>query len=1098
MKRRTVLKLASLTGSTLVLPAPVLMALNQRNSIMNRSELQNAIDKLKGEPAAIAEVKIERGGPRLFLNGEEIYPLLALSAGMLTTTIGFRQAGINLLAPIIGLNDCWKAPGVYDFSRIELFFAQLLIMNPAARFLPRLHLNAPRWWKDAHPEELVKYGLPIDEKNYGLPERIGESGLNWNSGSDFYDVSYASDAWRRDTGELLRRFLRHIEESPLRSRMLGYQVTSGMTGEWHYIGSRHLPDYSPSMQKAIGPLPTPASRSNTAFGLLRDPAKERAVIEFYHRFHNLCADTILFFVRIVKQETQRRLLCGTFYAYLLENVMIQEAGHLAPQKILKSLDIDFIVSPYAYQHTNLPHKERWESDMVDDAGNWLGRARGVGGDGGYRVPLESVKRHGKLFIVEMDPATYVEPKRTGEGGSGHETVEGTRRILQRDLGRMFAAGIGGWLYDFGPLVPPFKAGKGWYDDPPIIEEIRRFLTIGENRLLLNIESEARIAAVYDAESFFVTQHWKSEEPWTGYGISLCDYFNHWFLNSQARTFHRIGAPMDFLYRFDLGAHDAEKYRLIFMVNTFYMQQHEVRELRGILKDSGTTVVWFYAPGFIAPEKLDLQQMEALTGFKFKPIDQPGPMMIETAIKGDEALNMKFGVEKHYFPRFSVIDDAAEPLGNWTDGNGIAFARKAVDGWQSVYAGAAPLPVEILRWLAREAGVALWSTKPDIISATRDAVTIVATESGERILNLPKPMTSVNDKAFRMQHTLNMEFGDVRLFISNDNTKKGSQMDRLRTPIKTNRLVVAPSYKQGEFDSHAVDCPFLFSHAGKYYMTFVGWDSIGYRTGLAVSDDLIHWEKLGMIIDRGPKGSVTEFNIAMTNILRKNDLYSSGELKRINGKFVGSFHAYPRPGYESGPAVIGLCFSDDLRHWEIGDPILTPNPACAWEAGGLYKSWLMQHDGTYYLFYNAKTAGRPWIEQTGVALSTDLVHWNRYPENPVLKIGAKGAFDDIFASDPAVLRCGDQWVMFYFGNCTDGHARDSVAFSEDLLRWTKSNEVLIDVGAPGSIDSRYAHKAGMIAREGRLYHFYCAVSPSEGRKLGEVENREIRGISVAHN
>ncbi|HID33945.1 MAG TPA: hypothetical protein EYP25_05130, partial [Anaerolineae bacterium] len=31
--------------------------------------------------------------------------------------------------------------------------------------------------------------------------------------------------------------------------------------------------------------------------------------------------------------------------------------------------------------------------------------RGIAGDGGYRVLLESVKRHGKLFFVEIDPST---------------------------------------------------------------------------------------------------------------------------------------------------------------------------------------------------------------------------------------------------------------------------------------------------------------------------------------------------------------------------------------------------------------------------------------------------------------------------------------------------------------------------------------------------------------------------------------------------------------------------------------------------------------------------------------------------------------------
>lgn len=91
--------------------------------------------------------------------------------------------------------------------------------------------------------------------------------------------------------------------------------------------------------------------------------------------------------------------------------------------------------------------------------------------------------------------------------------------------------------------------------------------------------------------------------------------------------------------------------------------------------------------------------------------------------------------------------------------------------------------------------------------------------------------------------------------------------------------------------------------------------------------------------------------------------------------------------------------------------------------------------TKSLNYNAKNQdSSPWIEQTGLATSTNLVHWQCCPANPVLKVGPPGAFDDVFASDPCVLRLDDGCVMFYFGNCSDGHARDSAAFSPDLLTW----------------------------------------------------------------
>ncbi len=62
-------------------------------------------------------------------------------------------------------------------------------------------------------------------------------------------------------------------------------------------------------------------------------------------------------------------------------------------------------------------------------------------------------------------------------------------------------------------------------------------------------------------------------------------------------------------------------------------------------------------------------------------------------------------------------------------------------------------------------------------------------------------------------------------------------------------MIEPSFEAGTFDSHAVNCSFLFFHEGRYLMTYVGWDGIGYRTGLASSDDLLTWKKEGLLIER---------------------------------------------------------------------------------------------------------------------------------------------------------------------------------------------------------------------------------------------------------
>lgn len=181
----------------------------------------------------------------------------------------------------------------------------------------------------------------------------------------------------------------------------------------------------------------------------------------------------------------------------------------------------------------------------------------------------------------------------------------------------------------------------------------------------------------------------------------------------------------------------------------------------------------------------------------------------------------------------------------------------------------------------------------------------------------------------------------------------------------------------------------------------------------------------------------------------------------------------------------------MLHWELGDICLRPEDGAEWEKGGLYKPCLVEHKGTYYLFYNAKTAAaRGWREQTGVATSQNLKTWKRYEGNPVLPNGGAGSWDERFASDPCVLLRGNQWVMYYYGLDRNGKARDLLAVGADPFHFTKVDEITVDVGPAGAVDSTYAHKPSVVCHQSALYHFYCAVS-------GKYPN-EIRGISVARS
>jgi len=771
MKRRDSLKY--LGGTIAALPFSQLATLEkfEHMTVTLEDNVLKSLDRLKSEPPCRCEIRMERGGARLYLNDKEEFPFFAVSSSPLHTAKAYREAGIRFLHPCIGLEDGWAAPGEYNWQQYDKYFAKLLELVPDGFLFPRLHVYAPEWWKKTHPEELIKCGLPIPSGEYNVPPQYvdRESGFNWSL-NDPYAASFASGLWKKETSEMLRNFLRHMENSPLKSRMMGYQISGMHTGEWHYLGCRWLPDYSAPMQKIAGPVPSVERRIDKDGPLLRNPETDRDVSEFLRKYHRNTAETVAAFGKIIKEETGRRVICGTFFCYVLENVMIQEAGHLVPEPVLRSPDFDYIATPYTYQRSNVPKNQRWDSDVIDDAGNWLGRARGVGGDGAYRVLSESMRRNNKMFISEIDPSTYVESYRRSEGGSGSDTVEGTLKILRRDLGQVFSTGHAGWFFDFGHLDPPFKANKSWYDDPPMTKEIKSLLDLAaKERPRLDISPVSEIAAVYDAKSWLATKSWKAEEPWENFGIIISDFIGHWMVNSQARTIHRIGAPTDFIYRFDLKPDDRLRFKLFLMVNTFSLTPAEVKQMQTLFKGSGATVVWFYAPGYIGERAFEPAQMQALTGFSFKRIDSPGPMMIGCKVEENDLKFFRdFGVNKPHYPRFAIVpreDELVHVHGRWVDNEEVAFASKEHDGFTSVYVGTGPVPVELLRWIAGKAGVKMWSSKPDNVRASKDAAMVVATDEGERLIRFPSAMAPAEGGGPpAIEHRLTMEFGEVRLFV----------------------------------------------------------------------------------------------------------------------------------------------------------------------------------------------------------------------------------------------------------------------------------------------------------------------------------------------
>ena len=77
------------------------------------------------------------------------------------------------------------------------------------------------------------------------------------------------------------------------------------------------------------------------------------------------------------------------------------------------------------------------------------------------------------------------------------------------------------------------------------------------------------------------------------------------------------------------------------------------------------------------------------------------------------------------------------------------------------------------------------------------------------------------------------------------------------------------------------------------------------------------------------------------------------------------------------------------------------------------------------------------------MSPDGVDWEKYANNPVLKVGAAGEWDQHNVIQPAVIFDGAEYKMWYHGGGTVGTNGIGYATSTDGVTWTKfeNNPVL---------------------------------------------------------
>ena len=190
--------------------------------------------------------------------------------------------------------------------------------------------------------------------------------------------------------------------------------------------------------------------------------------------------------------------------------------------------------------------------------------------------------------------------------------------------------------------------------------------------------------------------------------------------------------------------------------------------------------------------------------------------------------------------------------------------------------------------------------------------------------------------------------------------------------------------------------------------------------------------------------------------------------------------------QSGSSVyhISSATSADGVHWTRNPRIPVLAPTAGWESRQTVAPCAVAQGDLIYLYYSGYN-GRKY--QIGLAVSRDRGRtFVRHPANPVVRVGERGAVDELGAGyctviyDPSDPDPAKRWKMWY--RAQDWTKRSTIAYcySPDGVIWHKFGRVL-DLGAPGAWDDNALETGAAPVKIDDTWHmFYSGNHTYAGR------------------
>ncbi len=221
---------------------------------------------------------------------------------------------------------------------------------------------------------------------------------------------------------------------------------------------------------------------------------------------------------------------------------------------------------------------------------------------------------------------------------------------------------------------------------------------------------------------------------------------------------------------------------------------------------------------------------------------------------------------------------------------------------------------------------------------------------------------------------------------------------------------------------------------------------------------------------------------------------------IRGRAATNWPEYPTNDF-------GHAISTDLKRWTPQRPVLR-SPAQGWDEYQVWAPHVIAHDGRFWMLYTG--VNRHCAQAIGLAVSTDLYHWRRVGNAPVIKPGPWGVWSaDRWSDcrDPMVLQADGIFYCYYTAvhQAMDGLPVEccvGVARSRDLRCWDDAGYIRLTHSLTTPPESVF-----VVQRDGAYHMIYtnykhgltAAISdhPVNGWRELPVDTMSVkRGVSAS--